>query len=148
MMFDQGEPNSQNLLMAYTDARLHDSSQDLSSFLATHDIDAMSPLGRLLQLADYLHRMLPQHKPSPEFVQALYDELVGVEGATDSDWFSQFQFERQLERQLERWRHLPRHMQFAAGLTFTAGLFWVASRVRRENLLSGENDEDNLEQSA
>lgn len=148
MMFDRGESTSQNLLVAYTDTLLHDSSVNLSSFLAMHEIEPGSPLGRLMQLADYLHRMLPQHKPSPEFVQALYEELVGVDAANDSDWFSQFQFERQLERQLERWRHLPRHMQFAAGLTFTAGLFWVASRVRRENLLSDDNNEENFEQSA
>lgn len=147
MMLDQSEHNSKNLLSAYTDALLHDESVTLAAFLEANNIELASPLGRLMQLADYIHRALPYYKPSPEFVEALYSELVGIE-TEDGDWLSQFQFERQLERQLERWRHLPRHMQFAAGLTFTAGLFWVATRVRREYALDGETDENNLGQSA
>ncbi|PJF43552.1 MAG: hypothetical protein CUN55_08495 [Phototrophicales bacterium] len=146
-MSDFGMANSENLLSIYTDALLRGQT-DLQSFLQEHNITFDSTLGRLVRLADYLYTMLPYVKPSPEFVESLYEELVGIEVSDSKDWFSQFQFERQLERQLERFRHLPRPMQLAAGLTITAGFFWIASRVRREGLLSGTNDQDNLEKSA
>ncbi len=146
-MTDFGTLHSENLLSIYTDALLQ-GQVDLMAFLQEHGIAFDSTLGRLVRLAEYLYTMMPHVKPSPEFVESLYAELVGSDMVDSKDWFSQFQFERQLERQLDRFRHLPRPMQLAAGLTITAGFFWIASRVRREGLISVENDQPEIEKSA
>lgn len=150
-MTDFGMANSENLLSMYTDALLQ-GHVDLKAFLQEHSVAFDSSLGRLVRLAEYLYTMMPHVKPSPEFVESLYAELVGADVDDAKDWLSQFQFERQLERQLERFRHLPRPMQLAAGLTLTAGFFWIAARVRREGLLGTElsvdNDQEEIEKSA
>lgn len=136
---------NENLLSLYTDMLLQGQA-DLMAFLQEHSIDFDSTLGRLMRLADYVYQLMPHVKPSPEFVESLYFELVGLEDDEARDY--QFQFERQLERQLERFRHLPRPMQLAAGLTITAGFFWIAARVRREGLFSGDNDQEEIEKTA
>lgn len=147
-MMDRDDDNNLSILMAYTDTLLQaDGPVNLATFLESYGVEHHSPLGRLMQLANYLHQMLPHVKPSPEFVESLYEELVGVVEDDSSDWFSQSHFEKQLEKQLERWRHLPRPMQLAAGLTITAGFFWIAARVRREGILSSE-PEESIEKSA
>ena len=154
MMLERGEDKHLSILMTYTDTLLQsDTPIDFDAFLKAYDVELHSPLGRLMQLATYLHQMLPNVKPSPEFVESLYEELVGSLEEDNGDWFSQLHFERQLEKQLERWRHLPRPMQLMAGLTITAGFFWIAARVRREGILTEESTEnveniENIEKSA
>lgn len=175
----------QNLLAEHAEAVIAGKA-DLEALLAAHGIPADSRIAQLLFLAERLYVAMPEVRPSPEFVQSLYVELVGSGNITLLDRLRQIQTELQamglslpslqqlqamglglpnlqqlqtrlphlqdlqeflanrqlqranlqLERSIDRFRHMPRHYQLAAGLTLTAGVFWLAARMRREGLYS------------
>jgi hypothetical protein len=91
------------------------------------DQDAEWPLA-LMELAERIHQAIPVTKPSDEFVERLYKELMETEDEDLIAW-------------MRKW---PRPVQVAAGLTFTAGMLWVARRAHRGALefLATQRNED------
>lgn len=120
----------QNLLAEHADSLIH-RTMTLEQLLSRYKISKDSPVAQLMLLAERLYYGIPHAKPSPEFVQSLYDELVGTTSQPALKmWLRQLQLERS---PLDRFREMPPHMQVAAGL-IAAGVVLMASKHRRDAL--------------
>lgn len=130
-------------------AEILNGTANIESLLNKYGLSKDAPEAMLMVLAERVFDALPQVEPSPDFVKALYHDLVGSTDINLREWLRQLQIENlninqtldrlrqiqlvQLDR-LPNLRQLPRRTQFqlAAGLTL-AGVVYVASRVRRES---------------
>ncbi len=152
MSIQLSEVMIQNILAEHADGLLNQSG-NLATILNRHNLSLDSPLARLMSLAEYLYHALPHVKPSDEFVESLYRQLIEADERTLRDWLRfwrpdlatleriwQHQIERLStnlpQRQIDRIRQIPLHMQLAAGITITAGVLLITSRKRRDALQS------------
>lgn len=120
----------QNLLSEHAESLIN-RTMTLEQLLARYKISKDSPVAQLMLLAERLYYGIPHSKPSPEFVQSLYDELVGTTTQPALKmWLRQLQLERS---PLDRFREMPPHVQVAAGL-LAAGFVFMASKQRRDAL--------------
>ena len=150
-MAQQNEIFTQNILDEHARS-LASGESNRTALLAQHNLDADSEIAQLMILAEQLCQNMSQQKPSKEFVQTLYCELVGIEQSgvltriRHLDFqginLSQLQLERlrqlnmdAIPQQIDRLRNVSRRVQLAAGLTITAGVFLIAARPSREILL-------------
>jgi hypothetical protein len=114
----------QNLLADHVEALLG-GVPDRNTLLARYGLVRDPWANALLTLAEDIQAALRPVNPSNAFVAALYNRLVGLPELT--------LLERLMLLRLAGLRHMPRRMQWAAGiggLTLTAGVFWIAARGR------------------
>jgi hypothetical protein len=109
----------QNLLADHADGLLK-GVVSTTALLTRYGLTGDLYIKNLIHIAEQIQIAMPEVEPSEAFVAALYAQLVG---AHDHNMF-----DRLVAWRIERLRHLPAHMQLAAGLgglTLTAGLYWI-----------------------
>jgi hypothetical protein len=95
------EVQIQNLLAEHAEALLAGTA-DLDVLLASYGIPRDSRAAQLLLIAERIYAAMPEVKPSPEFVQQLYEELIGSVNTTLLERLRHLQIDfRQLQLDLQ-----------------------------------------------
>ncbi|NDJ86876.1 MAG: hypothetical protein GYB66_13420 [Chloroflexi bacterium] len=156
-MHEHEDVRIQNILAKHADALIN-GDVNVEALLQQHGFAHNERVRQMMQIAEQTYHLMPRVEPSEAFVARLRHDLTGYgQPVTMLEWLRHLQwdraaFERTLQEQvdrlsaglpqihldkpLDRFRHMPFGMQVAAGLTITAGVFWIASRVRRDGLLA------------